>query len=143
LKPQSHEDLGRDHAVTVGSERSFGLVFAVFFMLVGAVRAWHQLTPAFWAWMALGLVFAVIAWAAPSILKPLNVLWFRFGLFLHRILSPLMLGLMFFFVFTPLGWCMRALGKRPLDLDYAPGRKSYWIHRTPPGPASSSFDRQF
>src|SRR5262245_58491894 len=73
-----HEDLTRDHAVSAGSERSFGLVFATFFVVVGAFGAWHQ-AGAFWAWLATGLVLAAVAWTTPSVLRPLNRLWFRFG----------------------------------------------------------------
>lgn len=131
-----HEDLARDHVVAVGSERSFGWVFAALFLLAGALTA----SP--W-WLTGGLAFAAIAWGMPSILRPLNLLWFRFGLLLHALVSPVILALMFFLVFTPIGWCMRLFGRRPLSLAADPGLKSYWVHRAPPGPAPDSFDRQF
>jgi len=80
-------------------------------------------------------VLAALALVAPRALKPLNILWFRFGLLLHAIITPVVLGLMFFTVITPLGWLMRAFGKRPLSLGFDRTATSYWIHRTPPGPA--------
>jgi hypothetical protein len=138
----AHENLGREDKLAAGSERSFGFVFAAFFSIVGAAAAWNQARGYGW-WIALGFLCAAVAWFAPSVLKPLNLLWFRFGLLLHRIVSPVMLALMFFLVFTPVGWCMRLFGKRPFALAADPARKSYWIHRAPPGPESTSFDRQF
>jgi hypothetical protein len=62
---------------------------------------------------------------------------------LHRIVSPLILGVMFFAVFTPIGLWMRLIGKRPLDLACDDKADSYWIERRPPGPPPGSFDRQF
>jgi hypothetical protein len=138
----AHEDLTREQKVVMGGERNFGLVFAGVFFVIGAAAVWQQSGTAAW-WIGLGILCAAVAWLAPATLKPLNRLWFRFGLLLHRIVSPVMLALMFYAVFTPVGWCMRLLGKRPLDLAFDPARKSYWIHRTPTGPAPDSFDRQF
>jgi hypothetical protein len=62
---------------------------------------------------------------------------------LHAVMTPVLLGLMFFTTITPIGWLMRALGKRPLALGFDREAKSYWIHRTPPGPARDSLPNQF
>ena len=80
---------------------------------------------------------------APKLLAPFNRLWARFGLLLHRITSPLVLGIMFFAVITPMGWIMRALGKDLLRLKIDPAATSYWIARTPPGPTPESLKDQF
>ena len=80
---------------------------------------------------------------APKLLVPFNRLWARFGLLLHRITSPLVLGIMFFVVITPMGWIMRALGKDLLRLKIDPAATSYWIARTPPGPTPESLKEQF
>ena len=76
-------------------------------------------------------------------LAPLNRLWMKFGGLLHRFVSPIVLGLLFFVVITPMGLAMRMLGKDPLKLRADTQSKSYWIDRTPPGPRPDSFIDQF
>ena len=87
--------------------------------------------------------FLLVALGFPSILAPLNRLWLRFGLLLHRIVSPLVLGIMFFLVITPMGLLMRAFGKDLLRLKFDRAAASYWIERTPPGPPPESMADQF
>jgi hypothetical protein len=67
----------------------------------------------------------------------------RLGMLLHRIVSPIALGIMFFLVITPMGLLMRALGKDPLRLRLRPDEGSYWIDRRPPGPAPETMKDQF
>ena len=71
----------------------------------------------------------MVAWLSPAALAPLNRVWTRFGLLLHRIVSPVVLGVMFFVVVTPMGLVMRALGKDPLRLRFDREARSYWIDR--------------
>jgi hypothetical protein len=137
-----HEDIRREDKVKVGSDRSFGFVFAVFCALVALVHWWLG-KGTFWGWGIAAAAFAAFSLFYSRALRPLNLLWFRFGMLLHRVVSPLILGVMFFGVFTPIAWCMRAAGKRPLNLAYDPAAKSYWISRTAPAPQPGSFDRQF
>ncbi len=142
-QPQgSHEDLSRQEAVKGGSDRAFGLVFTVVFAIVAA---WPLLGGGLPHWWALGVsgVFLALALLRPVLLAPLNRLWTRFGLLLHRIVSPLVLGLMFFLVLTPSGWAMRLLGKDPLRLAFEPEAESYWIEREPPGPQADTMINQF
>jgi len=73
----------------------------------------------------------------------LNKLWFHFGLLLHKIVSPLVMGLLFFVTVTPIGLLMRTLGKTPLKLEFDKDADSYWILRDPPGPAPDTMKRQF
>jgi hypothetical protein len=137
-----HESYERREDVKGSSDRSFGVVFAVVFTLIGlfplafggAVRLWS---------LSVGAVFLALALAAPSLLSPLNRIWLRFGLLLHRIVSPLVLGIMFFLVITPTGVLMRALGKDLLRLKFDQGSSSYWIERVPPGPPPESLRDQF
>jgi hypothetical protein len=77
------------------------------------------------------------------VLSPLNRLWLRFGLLLHKIVSPLVLGIMFFLVITPIGLLMRAVGKDLLRLKFDKRSSSYWIERLPPGPPPESLKDQF
>lgn len=134
------ESLVRDEKLAPGSPRQFGVVMAVFFAVLASIALWRGALGWLGIWTALTAGFGIAALAAPRALEPLNRLWFRFGLLLHRIVNPLVMGLMFFAVITPIGLLMRALGKRPIPV--APDRTatSYWIARqTPPGPMSKQY----
>ena len=136
------ENLERHEDIKISSERSFGLVFAGVFLLVGLLPLFNGHGPRNWAlWVA--VAFVAVAVLAPKLLAPFNRLWAKFGLLLHRITSPLVLGIMFFVVITPMGWIMRALGKDLLRLKIDPAATSYWIARTPPGPTPESLKDQF
>jgi len=137
-----HESYHREEKVDGSSNRSFGLVFAAFFGLVGLLPLILGRAPRTWAF-GLGGVFLLVALLLPSVLAPLNRLWMRFGLLLHRVVSPIALGIMFFVVITPMGWLMRAMGKDLLRLRRDPHASSYWIERNPPGPAAETFKDQF
>jgi Saxitoxin biosynthesis operon protein SxtJ len=138
----AHEFQAREEVVKISSERGFGLVFAGFFALLGALsiynggERWHY-------WFALAALFAVLAYAAPRALAPLNRLWAKFGLLLHLIISPLILGILFYADVTPVGFMMRVTGKDPMRRKFEPAAKSYWIVREPPGPAPETFKNQF
>lgn len=138
----THEDLSREQAVKRGSERSFGLVFAGFFLVVGLFPLVRGGDGRWWA-VGLALAFAAVALAAPRHLRPLNALWFRFGLALGRVVAPVVMAALYFLVVTPTGVLMRAVGKDPLRLRFDPSAKSYWIARDPPGPAPESLKNQF
>lgn len=138
----THENLRSHGAVKTSSDRSFGLVFAVVFLLVGLypilaggpVRTWS---------LAVAGGFLIVALLAPRVLAPLNRLWTRFGIFLHRIVSPIVLAAILYLVITPVAVVMRLLGKDPLRTRFDPDARSYWIEREPPGPPPSSMSRQF
>jgi hypothetical protein len=124
-----------------GSERSFGLVFAAFFAVMAALRAWSGRE---WEWLAAAAVLMVVlALTVPAVLAPFNRLWYRFGMLLSRIFQPIVLGLLFFVTVTPMALIMRSTGKDPLRLRFAKDLDSYWIVRDPPGPSGSSLNRQF
>jgi hypothetical protein len=137
-----HEDLTREERVEGGSNRSFGLVFTGFFALVAAVSAWRQ----GWIWpyaAALAVAFLAVSSVAAHLLAPLNRAWTRLGLLLGRIVTPIVLGLMFFMSIVPIGLILRARGKDLLRLKFDRTAKSYWIERTPPGPPPETMRRQF
>jgi hypothetical protein len=138
----SHEFQQRDEAVKTSSNRSFGLVFAAFFTLLAALGWWHH-TGRWPIWLGLAVLALVLALAASRLLTPFNRIWTKFGLLLHRIVSPIFLTLLFYGIVAPIGFLMRLSGKDPLRLKYEPAADSYWIVRTPPGPASDSFKNQF
>ncbi|MBF0141999.1 MAG: hypothetical protein HQL57_06905 [Magnetococcales bacterium] len=124
------------------SDRSFGLVFTLFFTVIGLVPLYEGKPPP-WGILAVAGLFLATSLFRPSLLAPLNRLWTRFGLLLHRIVSPLVLGAIFFGVLTPTALLMRLTGKRPLDLRWEGRARSYWRRREPPGPAPESMSQQF
>ncbi len=73
----------------------------------------------------------------------MNRLWFLFGMALHKVISPLVMGLLFYLTVTPIALIMRAIGKDPLHRQFDPQAKSYWIERRPAGPAPETMRRQF
>ena len=137
-----HEDLSRAEPEKVGSDRSFGIVFAVVFSIVGAWPLLHGASVRPW-WLGAALVFAGLAFIRPGTLAPLNRLWMRFGRLLHAVMSPIILGLLFYAVVTPTGLLMRVTGRRPLGLLRKPADATYWILRDPPGPPPESMKNQF
>ncbi len=138
----SHEFQHREEAVKTSSNRNFGLVFAAFFALLAALGFWHG-TGRWPLWLSLACVTLVLALMAPRLLTPFNWVWTKFGLLLHRIVSPIFLAVLFYGCVTPVGLSMRLSGKDPLRRTYEPEAASYWIRRTPPGPAPQSFKEQF
>jgi Saxitoxin biosynthesis operon protein SxtJ len=137
-----HESFDRGENVVHTSDRSVGLVFAVFFAVVWAYPSIFGAGGPLWALIA-SAAFLLVALVAPALLGPLNRLWTRFGLVVHKIVSPIVLGIMFFLVVTPTGLIMRALGKDPLRLKRDPQSASYWIERVPPGPGPESLEHLF
>ena len=116
--------------VKISSNRSFGIVFFVVFLLIALypvinneeIRAWS---------LIVSLIFLVLGLLNSKILNPLNQIWFKFGVLLGRIISPLIMAIIFFFVVTPIGLIMRILGKDILNLRYNT-KKTYWIEKTGP-----------
>jgi len=138
----AHESFDRDVPVQGSSNRTLGLVFAALFLIIGTLPVVFGGAARIWS-VVVAAAFLVVALAAPRLLGPLNRLWTRFGLLLHQIVSPVVLGIMFFLVVTPIGLLMRAFGKDPLRLRFDAGARSYWIDRTPPGPPPQSLSEQF
>ncbi len=124
------------------SDRSFGIVMAVVFAVVGAWPLLSGGTARWWALIAAAL-FCGLAFARPALLAPLNRLWFGFGLLLNKITSPIIMGLLFYGVMTPYAYVLRWLGRDLLRLRLDPSAESYWIERNPPGPAPETIKRQF
>ena len=116
--------------IKISSNRSFGIVFFIVFILIafyplinqGEVRIWSVLVSLFF------LIFGIIN---SKILTPLNKIWFKFGVFLGKMISPIVMGLIFFLVVTPIGFLMRMLKKDILNLKFNESN-SYWIEKTDP-----------
>jgi len=142
MQPATHETLTREETVAAGSDRSFGFVMAAVFLIIAAINGWHD--GHWWPWTgAAGVLFLAAALLYPPLLGPLNRLWFRFGLLLHKVVNPIVMGLVFYGAVLPTGLVMRALGHDLLRLRRDAKADSYWIRRQPPGPAPQSMVDQF
>jgi hypothetical protein len=138
----THEDLSRKHEARGPSDRSFGFVFSVFFLLVClAPLRRHQ--PIRWWALGIAVAFLFVSLASPGVLKPLNRVWMQLGRLLGRVTTPIVTGLLFYLVFTPAGYLTRLLGKDPLRLKFDAQAPSYWQERTPPGPPPEDMANQF
>ena len=138
----SHEPLQSHRPATQGSNRNFGLVFAAVFLIV-AVWPWLSRGEAFRFWvLGLSLVFLYLAVFAQGRLARLNRLWFKLGVALHAIFSPLLMGLLFYGAVTPVGYIMRIFGHDLLSLRRS-DRPSYWIRRDAAASTKSSMKHQF
>ena len=125
------------------SNRRFGLTFSAVFLALGAYAAIKAHGAAVYVSLfAIGVMFGSIALTVPRILAPLNVVWFRFGELLGRIVSPLVLGIIYFGLLAPIALIARALGRDELHLKRRTV-PSYWVSRNPPGPTGQSFTHQF
>lgn len=129
-------------AAPESSDRSFGMVFATVFALIGAWPMLHLATPRWWAF-GVAAAFAVLALMWPQSLHLLNRAWLMLGRLLHRAMSPLVMGAVFFLCVTPTAWIMRLRGKDVLSLARRPDLSSYWIAREPAPPDTETMKRQF
>ena len=138
----SHETLERSESIQGSSNRVLGLTFGAVFLIIGLYSLAFGGSVRWWS-IAVSAAFVLAALVVPGVLGPLNKAWTRFGLLLHRITSPIVLGFMFFVVVTPIGLLMRLLGKDMLRLRMERDAPSYWIERQPPGPKPDTLSNQF
>ena len=116
--------------VKIGSNKSFGIVFFAVFLIIslypilggGSLRIWS---------LAISIIFLILGMLNSKILSPLNKYWFKFGIFLGKIISPIIMGIIFFFVVTPIGYLMRLFKKDVLSLKFN-DNKSYWVEKNGP-----------
>jgi hypothetical protein len=142
VNQSSHEVFSREETAVAGSDRTFGLVMAGALAAVTLLSGWHG--GKLWPWTCgLAALFLASALLRPALLNPLNRAWLRFGLLLHKIVSPVVMALIFYGTVWPTGLVMRMLGKDLLRLKRQPDAGSYWIVRQPPGPAPESMRDQF
>ena len=124
--------------VKLGSNRSFGIVFFIVFLAIAIYPLINQDEVRIWS-LIISIVFLVLGLLNSKLLNPLNKIWFKFGLFLGNIISPLVMGIIFFVVVTPIGLFMRILNKDLLNLKFNK-KKSYWIEK---GGPKSKMKNQF
>ena len=124
--------------IKLASNRSFGIVFFVVFLLIALYPLLKGSDLRIWSLIS-SFIFLILGLINSKLLTPLNIVWLKFGLFLGKIISPLIMGLIFFFVVTPIGIIMRLLKRDLLSLKYNK-KKSYWIEKTGP---KSRMNNQF
>ena len=116
--------------IKISSNRSFGVVFFIVFLLIALYPVIKGDDIGLWS-LIVSLIFLILGLLNSKILSPLNILWFKFGILLGRIISPLIMGIIFFLVVTPIGLIMRLFKKDLLNLKYNKN-KSYWIEKNGP-----------
>jgi hypothetical protein len=127
-------------AVKPPSDRSTGLVFSAVALLVALL--WRNEPAVPLSALGLAAALALVSLTAPRLLRPLNSLWFEFGLLLHRIVNPLLMLALFALVFVPAGALMR-LKRDPLRLRRQPEASTYWIGHEAGEDAAASMANQF
>ena len=116
--------------IKIGSNKSFGIVFFTVFLILSLYPLVNSESIRIWS-LIISIIFLVLGLLNSKILTPLNKLWFKFGILLGKIVSPFVMGIIFFLVVTPIGLIMRLFGKDVLNLKYNE-KKSYWIEKKGP-----------
>jgi len=139
----SHEDYA-DEEAKPGSNRGFGLVVGGLLALIGGTRgSFRGIDLLEYALVAVGAALILAGLVVPGLLGPFNRTWFRLGLLVSRAVTPLLMGLLFFVVVTPVAMAKKAFGKDTLGLRFDAEIRSYWVERKPPGPAPDTMVHQF
>ena len=119
-----------DEQVKISSNRSFGIVFFIVFLIIALYPKINNQDLRLWS-LVISILFLILGLTKSKILAPLNKVWFKFGIFLGKIVSPVIMGIIFFLVVTPTGIIMRLLRKDLLNLKFDK-KKSYWIEKNSP-----------
>ena len=119
-----------NNEIKIGSNKNFGIVFFVVFLLIALYPLTSDQEIRLWS-LIISIIFLILGLFNSKILRPLNILWFKFGIFLGKIVSPIIMGVIFFFVVTPIAILMRFIGKDLLNLKYNK-KKTYWIEKNGP-----------
>lgn len=116
--------------IKIGSNKSFGIVFSIFFTLIFVYILWNtqEINKTF---LFLAIIFLILGYLNSRLLTPLNILWFKFGIFLSVVISPLIMSIIFFCVVTPLAILAKIVKKDFLNLDKKKNnnKKSHWIDK--------------
>ena len=124
--------------IKVSSNKSFGIVFSIFFLLISVYLLLNNDPIYYWS-LFVSFIFLVLGLMNSKILSPLNLLWFKFGLLLGKIVSPVVMGIIFFLVVTPISIILKIFGKDVLNLKFN-NNKTYWIVKDGP---KSNMKKQF
>lgn len=135
-------ELTEETRVELGSDRSFGFVFAIVFAIIACWPLMSGGDPRWWS-VIIAALFVGVALIAPGVLRPLNKIWFQFGMLLSRIVNPIVMFIIYVISVLPIGLIMQLLGKDLLRLKFESEQRSYWIERTPPGPEPETIEEVF
>ena len=124
--------------IKVSSNKSFGIVFSIFFLLISVYTLLNNDPIYYWS-LFVSFVFLVLGLMNSKILSPFNLLWFKFGILLGKIVSPVVMGIIFFLVVTPISIILKIFGKDVLNLKFN-NNKTYWIVKDGP---KSNMKKQF
>ena len=113
--------------IKISSNKSFGIVFFILFFLISLYPLLNDESIRIWA-LVISLLFLILGILNSKILTPLNLIWFKFGIFLGKIISPLVMGIIFFLVVTPIGLILRLCGKDVLNLKKNK-KETYWMNK--------------
>ena len=125
--------------IKISSNRNFGLVFFFIFLVVSIWPLTHNESPRIWS-AIISLAFLILVLTRSKLLTPLNRLWAKFGIILGSIIAPIVMGVVFFLVVTPIGLVMKIIGKDLLNLKYDKKKETYWVKRDRP---TSTMKQQF
>ena len=114
--------------IKTSSNKSFGIVFFIVFLVISLYPLVNQEDIRIWS-LIIAFIFLILAFLKSKILTPMNKIWTKFGLFLGNFISPIVMGIIFFFVVTPIGLLMRLFGKDVLNLKNNKS-STYWIKKT-------------
>ena len=117
----------RENKIKFGSNKIFGIVFFIFFLLIALYPLMNNESIRFWS-LIISLIFLILGLLKPRILAPLNIAWIKLGILLGKFISPIVMAIIFFLVITPIGLLMRFMGKDLLNLKFNK-HKSYWIKK--------------
>jgi len=124
--------------IKISSNRSFGIVFSIFFSLVGIYLLLNNSSVYYWSFL-ISLIFFILGLFNSKILGPLNQIWFKFGILLGKVVSPIVMGIIFFLVITPIAILLKIFGKDVLKLKLN-NNETYWIEKNEP---KSDMKKQF
>ena len=116
--------------IKISSNRSFGIVFFIFFLIVALYPLFNNEDLKLWS-LIISIIFLILGLLNSRVLTPLNWIWFKFGIILGKIVSPFVMGIIYFLIVTPIGLIMRLFRKDLLNLKYD-NKNTYWIEKTGP-----------
>ena len=135
---ESVSEIKQNINIKQGSDKSFGFVFSFIFFLISFYPLFFGSSPRLWS-MILAIALISITFFKPSLYKTPNYLWFRFGILLGKVISPIVMALIFFFIIFPTGLILKLFKKDLLGLKFDRTKKTYWIYRD--GPMQSMKDQ--
>jgi len=138
----THETVVREEDIEPGSDRSFGLIVGGILSAIGLYQFFAGSTLYLW-FLSPGAMLVLLGLVLPSLLHPLNIAWMKLGLLLGRIVTPVVMFLVYLISVVPIGLLLRMFGKDLLSLKQGDDKQSYWLDRTPPGPTPESLKDQF